>query len=324
MTKPERFLKPMGEAEALADFYYYEEEQKREKAANIIQRCWKRWLDVGVFEYYKDLIGFKQCGEPARLMRYIEPKEAEYLDAAAGVHIRFRLGGAKFPPCIYYKVFTHRPIVDMCANSPKNYAQLSVLKAQRGKSQGDNKEDLCGWYQRLENNGWRLLSPRFWKALDSITAEDNVKVKEFHCNKLKKKEEMMKKRKRRKIEWLQQMYFGQHLQVKTLDPTETFLIQRATQGLITCLGDEGLDSVMEWEVDEMLKWTTALNYEEYVKQWKALGTSKLSEDFSGFWFTEHHKPSELSEIQEAAHKAEPLQQTPSLMKKPSVRRSLYK
>lgn len=31
---------------------------------------------------------------------------------------------------------------------------------------------------------------------------------------------------------------------------------------MTSLGNQGLDSVMEWEVDEMLKWTNALNYEE--------------------------------------------------------------
>ncbi|KAL8191034.1 UNVERIFIED_CONTAM: hypothetical protein K2H54_066880 [Gekko kuhli] len=171
----------------------------------------------------------------------------------------------------------------MCANSPKDYAALATLKGRRrqGKSQGDNREDLYGWYQRIENNGWRLLSPRFWKALDSITAEDNIKVKEFHYSKVQKKQEIQKRRKRRKIEWLKKMYFGEHLQVKTLDPTETFLIQRAAEGLIACLGNEGLDSVMEWEVDEMLKWTNALNYEEYVKQWKALGTSRLSEDFKG-------------------------------------------
>lgn len=31
--------------------------------------------DIGVFEYFKDLIGFKRCGEPSRLMRYIDPRE---------------------------------------------------------------------------------------------------------------------------------------------------------------------------------------------------------------------------------------------------------
>ncbi|XP_015270294.1 PREDICTED: uncharacterized protein C11orf65 homolog [Gekko japonicus] len=263
MSKLGRFSECKSEVESFVDFYRYEEE-RREVAASMIQRAWKRWLDIGVFEYYKDLIGFKRCGEPSRLMRYIEPREAEFLDAAAGVHIRFRLGGPKFPPCIYYKVFTHRPIVDMCANSPKDYATLTTLKGQRrrGKFQGDNREDLCGWYQRVENNGWRLLSPRFWKALDSITAEDNIRVKEFHYSKVQKKQEIQKRRKRRKIEWLKKMYYGERLQVKTLDPTETFLIQRAAEGLIACQGNEGLDSVMEWEVDEMLKWTNALNYEE--------------------------------------------------------------
>ena len=27
----------------------------------------------------------------------------------------------RFPPNIYYKIFTHRPIQDLCANSPKDY-----------------------------------------------------------------------------------------------------------------------------------------------------------------------------------------------------------
>ena len=32
----------------------------------------------------------------------------------------------KFPPNIYYKIFTHRPVQDMCANSPKDYTAASV------------------------------------------------------------------------------------------------------------------------------------------------------------------------------------------------------
>jgi hypothetical protein len=30
-------------------------------------------------------------------------------------------GGCTFPPVIYYKIFTHRPVTDMCAFSPKDY-----------------------------------------------------------------------------------------------------------------------------------------------------------------------------------------------------------
>lgn len=29
----------------------------------------------------------------------------------------------RFPPNIYYKIFTHRPVQDLCANSPKDYTR---------------------------------------------------------------------------------------------------------------------------------------------------------------------------------------------------------
>lgn len=35
----------------------------------------------------------------------------------------------KFPPNIYYKIFTHRPVVDMCANSPKDYTRSYAKQA---------------------------------------------------------------------------------------------------------------------------------------------------------------------------------------------------
>ncbi|ETE60240.1 putative protein C11orf65, partial [Ophiophagus hannah] len=59
----------------LIELFHGEKEEKRDKAAHIIQKTWKRWLDMGVFEYYKELIGFKQYGEPSHLMKYIEPRE---------------------------------------------------------------------------------------------------------------------------------------------------------------------------------------------------------------------------------------------------------
>ncbi|XP_042316362.1 protein MFI isoform X1 [Sceloporus undulatus] len=271
---------------------------KENFAAIVIQRAWKRWLDIGVFDYYKELIGFKQCGEPARLMKYIDPKEAEYLDAAAGVHIRFRLGGLKFPPSIYYKIYTHRPIVDVCAYSPRDYAKLAAKTRQSRKFQGDRDKDCSDWYKRIEYNGWRLLSLRFWKTMDSVTLNDNKIRKEFQYSKLLRKQDVEKRRKRRKIEWLKQMYYGQSLQVKTQNPAATILIQRAAEGLISSL-DHGMDKVLEWEVDEMLKWTNALNYENYVKEWTAIGTSKASDGYRGFQFSEQHCDLyELSQIPE--------------------------
>ena len=80
----------------------------------------------------------------------------------------------KFPPTIYYKIFTHRSIVDMCAFSPRDYTDMRerrrlgrdlhnkdprvpsakphLLKGERG-----------GWYERVENNEWRPLSEKVRK-----------------------------------------------------------------------------------------------------------------------------------------------------------------
>ena len=40
----------------------------------------------------------------------------------AGIHVRFRLGGSCFPPILFYKIYTHRPIADIGAFGPRNYA----------------------------------------------------------------------------------------------------------------------------------------------------------------------------------------------------------
>ena len=52
--------------------------------------------DMQVFRYYRDLIHFRGQGDPALLLKCINPKEASLLDAAAGIHVRFRLAGVRF------------------------------------------------------------------------------------------------------------------------------------------------------------------------------------------------------------------------------------
>ncbi|KAH1185543.1 protein MFI [Mauremys mutica] len=274
------------------------EEDKWNQAARVIQRCWKRCINVRVFRYYKELIGFRGVGDPHLLMKCIDPREAELLDAAAGVYVRFRLGGTKYPPSIYYKIFTHRPIVDMCANSPKDYSKPAykqlVPEAIHGKIW---KDDHSGWYKRVENNGWRLLSIRFWRTIDPVTDEDNTKEKEFHYSKLKRKQDIDRRRKRRKIEWMTKMYYAGSLRVKTEDPTTAILIQRSAEGIVNAVEKGGTDNVMEWEVDELLEWTNALNFEEYISQWKEIATSNSSANYQGFQFiVSQHDPCEFSQL----------------------------
>ena len=38
----------------------------------------------------------RENADPKQLMRYINPKEAQLMDGAHGLHIRFRLGGVSF------------------------------------------------------------------------------------------------------------------------------------------------------------------------------------------------------------------------------------
>nr|XP_035120343.2 protein MFI [Callithrix jacchus] len=256
---------------------------KQDKAARVIQQAWKSFLDVAIFQHFKSLIDLRRQGEPHHIMKYINPKEAELLDAAAGIHVRFRLGGVKFPPDIYYKIFTHRHIEDLCANSPRNYAKLPAKHTSHNKDDHLQKEDCSDWYRRTENNGWRAVSDGFWLSTDSIVVEDK-KESEFHFSKLKRRQDLEKKRKLRKIEWMRQMYFSGSLEAKSTHHETLGLIHTTTKDLIRAVEDGGIDSVMEWEVDEVLNWTNTLNFDEYITSWKEIATSNSSANFKGFRF----------------------------------------
>ena len=102
-------------------------------------------------------------GDPMQLLKSINPAEAGLLDAASRCHIRFRLGGERFPPLIYYKIFTHGGIVDINAFAPRDYMKMKRdLKKDEihitfDKPENDNFD---GWYQRIERNGWRPISDK--------------------------------------------------------------------------------------------------------------------------------------------------------------------
>lgn len=89
------------------------------------------------------MINFHARGDPKRLLRFINPKEASLLDPFLAIHVRFRLGvpptassltnngeqkserrRGDFPPTIYYKIFVHERMVDLNAFSPRNYTQM--------------------------------------------------------------------------------------------------------------------------------------------------------------------------------------------------------
>jgi hypothetical protein len=95
-----------------------------------IQNAWRRFVNMRIYAYYKDLINFQMSCDPALLLRHISPAEAELAkqDAAIGVHVRFRLGGSTFPPTIFFKVtrpMTCQHVKRNVEEKPKQRCRLS-------------------------------------------------------------------------------------------------------------------------------------------------------------------------------------------------------
>ena len=99
-----------------------------EVASRTVQDCWRRYANLRIYRYYRDLIRFRLVGDPGKLLRAINPSEARYLDAAFKAHVRFRLGGSTFPPMIYYKLFLHGALCDLGAFAPRDYANTTRRK----------------------------------------------------------------------------------------------------------------------------------------------------------------------------------------------------
>ncbi|RKO88857.1 hypothetical protein BDK51DRAFT_26479 [Blyttiomyces helicus] len=160
-----------------------------EKAARKIQTAWKNsyasrvpplyYIYTRIYRFYRDLIKFRERGDPRQLLRFINPQEARLIDASMGLHVRFRLGGASFPPTIFYKIFVHQNMVDMNAFSPRAYT-LADTKAVLPKTLFNNVGELPGpvenggWYQRFDNNGWRPVSDKGYDQVDEANEDGAV------------------------------------------------------------------------------------------------------------------------------------------------------
>lgn len=265
--------------------------------ARRIQYCWRSFCNTRVFKYFRDLVRVKLRGIPSDILKAIIPNESDLLDKAAGVHVRFRLGGMIFPPRIYYKVYTHRPVCDVNAFAPRDYATDQPISAaskhchlpkvlSNKELQGDsrsnrskvavlggigdrdrNRKDRDGlmsvsvsvtpmsgiktnstnanasvetirvgkrhyvtvmsevysntsnWYQKLDYNGWRQISPSFdeyfpppWVRVSKKGEDHNTYGKNKAENKnktyrmLRFKNDIIRQRKQRKREWMMKAY----------------------------------------------------------------------------------------------------------------------
>ncbi|XP_043960176.1 protein MFI-like isoform X2 [Gambusia affinis] len=251
-----------------------------DEAAKIIQRAWRSYVCKEVFRHVRRMIGQCYQQDPRSLLRTVNPREAELLDPAAGVFIRFRLGGVSFPPQIYYKIFTYRPIVDICASSPKDYHQLLRMKyLTEERDPTLQSTDRTGWYQRVENNYWRLYS---CKSIIEDEPIDGLVAKkiDFHPSKMQRIQDVRKWKKRKKIEWLKRMYKEGREEAleEQSDQSDLLTMERKTmKDVMSSIEGKGEDEILDWELDELLAWTNSFNFEEYMEEWINQACSHMSE-----------------------------------------------
>ncbi|XP_065913385.1 protein MFI-like [Dysidea avara] len=268
-------------------------------AATVIQKCWRRYNDIQVYRFYRDLISFQGLGDPSMMLRCINPKEAKLLDSGSGVRVKFRLGGEQFPPSVYYKIFTYQNIVDLGAYSPRDYTAMSwkqPLPRDVHNKGTTISQSTDGWYCRWENNGWRLVSDRlllFQPDTDNITMASAEKKKQFHFSKLRRKEDIVKARKRKKIAWMKQLYQNGMMRVREgLNAETTEAIHKATDQAITLSEQKGADCIRDEDIDALLSWTDGLNFDHYISEWSAMGTTNTSDSYQSI-FAATEDPYEL-------------------------------
>jgi hypothetical protein len=169
------------------------------------------------------------------------------------------------------------------------------------------------WYRRDENNNWRPLAN---EAFEEILAPPWLRGKlpskqpqHFHYNRLRRREDQVKLRKRRKREWLSKAYrlarFGT-LEPQSLDDLELKSLRTdkmiASESQRNCqipFNDSSTFEEYSREVrapyfsdnevlcrdpssikdtdEDLLRWSQALNFDEYSKDWFVTATSLPSD-----------------------------------------------
>jgi len=233
----------------------------RTSAVVMIQRTYHMHYDKRIFKHLKELLMFRNKGDPVRILRYINPAEANLLDRATRTLVRFRFGGSDFPPIIYYKIFTKGAMCDIGAFAPRYYTchhdldaaatnnypeAISGIRVGNStfKATAQQAADEEGWYMRAENNLWRSVTAKTLTEVDPISKSS---PKPYHYSKVKRNEKKVVCRKQKKRDWLLKVY------------------KEGKQ-------EEGKRTESDSE-DELLNWSSSLNFEEYADDWKTIGTS---------------------------------------------------
>ncbi|KAJ3375439.1 hypothetical protein GGF31_004557 [Allomyces arbusculus] len=219
--------------------------QNQDLAAMRIQRRWRQFWSKKVYQYLRGLIRTREQADPRSILKFINPKESHLMDSAAGVHVRFRLGGTSFPPTIYYKIYVNHATIDLGAFAPRNYA--NPLDTQKKT-----------WYKRFENNGWRPIIQSvnpFELLQDPVYVQSSYKRIEYPPLPSVRRTDVERKRKRKKVEWMRKMYGIAGPSPPPPAPD-----------------DDDADPLPDID-DDMLQWSAALDFDQYARDWYGLATT---------------------------------------------------
>ena len=67
-----------------------------DRNAIIIQKAWRSFNGKRIFEFYKRLLSIFKLNNSSRLLKFINPQESKLIEAATGLHLKFRLGGVNY------------------------------------------------------------------------------------------------------------------------------------------------------------------------------------------------------------------------------------
>ncbi len=229
----------------------------RNNAAKCIQLLWRSYCNRRIYKYFRDLVLFKLKGAPVELLRTIIPNESSLLDRASGIHVKFRLGGWIFPPKVYFKIFTHRPLCDVNAFAPRDYTKENTIKQDplainnhqitnglikkrvirtNGLRVGVRYFDTIvsstniqdgskEWYRREDNNDWRPISSHKFESISSLTPpwfreiNHSQQPKPFHYHRQYRQQDLLTIRKKKKREWMIKLYQMNGIDITTTTTT---------------------------------------------------------------------------------------------------------
>jgi hypothetical protein len=171
---------------------------------------WRSYTNQKIYKFYKEMLYFHQKGDPKEILKAINPSEACVIDGASNIHVRFRLGGEKFPPLIYYKIYTHGGVCDINSYAPRDYTLIrKVTKKDTVNMEFESEEAKAqteGWYERFDNNGWRPITDNILAPFDAVELRTASKPVVYHYSKFKRKQLNAAEKRKRKIRWLRKLY----------------------------------------------------------------------------------------------------------------------